>query len=210
MEESFRKKYGDAMADEFAGFMTEKRIRKTNRKGDQEMAELTGTAASAADAGARKEKRVSDSYTECTHCVLSSDINGTGRLFGGKMMEMMDQAAGICAMRHCGGPVTTAAVDGLQFKRGAMINDIVIAVGHITYVGRSSMEVRVDVYVEDIRTGMRYTMNRAYFTEVATDENGHPVPVPYGLLLETETQKAEWEGALRRKEMAKKRRAEGY
>jgi hypothetical protein len=66
------------------------------------------------------------------------------------------------------------------------------------------MEVRVDVYVEDIRTGMRYTMNRAYFTEVATDENGHPVPVPYGLLLETETQKAEWEGALRRKEMAKK------
>ncbi len=157
-----------------------------------------------------KDKLVSDSYTECTHCVLSSDINGTGRLFGGKMMEMMDQAAGICAMRHCGGPVTTAGVDALQFKRGAKINDIVVAAGHITYVGRSSMEVRVDVYLEDIKTGMRYTMNRAYFTEVATDEDGRPVPIRYGLRLETEAQKAEWEGALRRKEMMKQRRTEGY
>ncbi len=157
-----------------------------------------------------KYKTVQDSYTECTHCVLSSDINGTGRLFGGRMMEMMDQAAGICAMRHCGGPVTTAAVDNLQFKRGASINDIVVAVGHITYVGNKSMEVRVDVYVEDLKSGMRYVMNRAYFTEVATDSEGNPISVPYGLKLETEAQKAEWEGALQRKEMAKQRRKAGY
>ena len=157
-----------------------------------------------------RDKTVAESYTECTHCVLSSDINGTGRLFGGKLMEMMDQAAGICAMRHCGGPVTTAAVDNLQFKKGAGINDIVVAVGRITYVGTTSMEVRVDVYVEDIRTGMRYTMNRAYFTEVSTDDEGRPSPVRYGLKLEGEAQRAEWEGAVRRKAASKKRREEGY
>ena len=171
----------------------------------KEQKETAGTAETR-----ERDKLVSDSYTECTHCVLASDINGTGRLFGGKMMEMMDQAAGICAMRHCGGPVTTAGVDSLQFKRGAMLNDVVIAAGRITYVGRCSMEVRVDVYLEDIKTGMRHTMNRAYFTEVATDGDGRPVPVRYGLKLETEAQKAEWEGALRRKEMMKERRTAGY
>ena len=72
------------------------------------------------------------------------------------------------------------------------------------------MEVRVDVYFEDRETGTRRMINRAYFTEVCIDEKGHPVPVPYGIEPETESEKAEYEGALKRIEMRKLRRSEGF
>ncbi len=125
-------------------------------------------------------------------------------------MQWMDEVAGIAAIRHAGIQVTTAAVDNLVFKRGAYINDIVVVESRVTYVGRSSMEVRVDVYVEDKETGMRSPINRAYFTEVCIDEAGKSIPVPYGLEPETEAYKAEYEGAKKRIEMRKHRKREGF
>ncbi len=159
----------------------------------------------------RPTKTTADSITEWSHCLLYQDINGTGRLFGGRIMEWIDEVAGVTAERHCGGSVTTASVDNLQFKRSAKLNDIVVMIGKITYVGRTSMEVRVDSYVEDKKTGMRYVINRAYVTEVfVDDETLHPQQIPYGLELLTENEKAEWEGALRRIQMRKQRRMEGF
>ncbi len=158
----------------------------------------------------RPKKKVEDSKTEWMHCLLYEDMNGTGRLFGGRIMEWLDQVAGITAMRHSGGAVTTAAVDNLQFKAGAYVNDLVVMVGKMTYVGRSSMEVRVDVYVEEQATGKRRVINRAYFTEVSVGEDGSPRQVLYGLEVETEAEKAEWEGALKRIEVRKQRRREGF
>ncbi len=155
-------------------------------------------------------KSVEDSKTEWVKCIQYEDINGSGRLYGGRLMEWMDQVSGIAATRHCGGFVTTAACDDLQFKNAAYINDILVIVSKITYVGRSSMEVRTDVYIEDRETGLRRVINRAYFTEVHVDENGKPCPVKYGLQVQSESDKAEWEGALRRIEMRKKRRSEGF
>ena len=127
--------------------------------------------------------------------------DGTGRLYGGRLMEIIDEVAGIAAVRHCGGNVTTAAVDNLQFKHGAFLNDIIVVIAKLTYVGRTSMEVRVDTYVEDKETGMRRSINRAYFTEVCVDDNGRPIPVRYGLLYETESEKAEKEFAEKRRRM---------
>ena len=72
------------------------------------------------------------------------------------------------------------------------------------------MEVRVDTYVEDIRTGMRHVLNRAYLTEVCVDDDGTPVTVPYGLNIRTENEKAEWEGAVKRRELRRQRRMEGF
>jgi acyl-CoA hydrolase len=72
------------------------------------------------------------------------------------------------------------------------------------------MEVRVDTYVEDRKTGLRHVINRAYLTEVCLDDDEKPITIPYGLKIETECQKAEWEGALKRIAMRKKRRAEGF
>lgn len=146
-------------------------------------------------------KHVADSLTEWSCCLQHKDINGTGRLYGGRLMEIIDEVAGIAAVRHCGGNVTTAAVDNLQFKHGAFLNDIIVVIAKLTYVGRTSMEVRVDTYVEDKETGMRRSINRAYFTEVCVDDNGRPIPVRYGLLYETESEKAEKEFAEKRRRM---------
>ena len=155
-------------------------------------------------------KTVQDSTTKMTKCLQYKDINGDNRLFGGRLMEWIDEVAGIVAVRHCECSITTAAVDQLIFKAGAFLNDIIILIAHPTYVGRTSMEVRVDTYVEDIKTGQRHMINHAYLTEVCVDENGRPKPIPYGLELQNETERIEWEGALKRQQVRKERKAQGY
>lgn len=155
-------------------------------------------------------KTVESSHTEWMKCVQYEDINGSDRLFGGRLIQWMDEVAGIAATRHAGGQVTTVAIDNLQFKKGAFINDIIVVIAKLTHVGNTSMEVRVDVYVEDRDSGMRRVINRAYFTEVHVNDEGKPIPLKYGLSLESEIEKAEWEGAEKRIEIRKQRRLEGY
>ena len=155
-------------------------------------------------------KKVEDSVTEWTKVLRYDDINSEDRLFGGRLMEWIDEIAGTAAVRHCSEAVTTAAVDNLQFKKGAYLNDIIVIIARITYVGHTSVEVRVDTYVEDRKTGMRHVINRAYLTEVCVDKNGTPITVPYGLEVISESEKAEWAGALKRIAMRKLRRCEGY
>ena len=81
-------------------------------------------------------------------------------------------------------------------------------IGYLTFVGNTSMEVRVDTYVENI-AGERRPINRAYVTLVALDENDTPKQVP-GLLIESKTEMAEWEGAKKRRQMRKMRKEEGF
>lgn len=154
------------------------------------------------------EKKISDSMTEHTQIIMSNHINGAGRLFGGRLLEWIDMVAGVVGRRHSEKNVITAAIDNLQFKAGAYINDIVVLVGKVTYVGNSSMEIRVDTYVEDA-TGMRKPINRAYLVLVALDEKGNPTRVPR-LAINTEAEKAEWEGAVKRAELRAHRRQEGF
>lgn len=154
------------------------------------------------------EKTTKDSITEHTQIIMAPHINGAKRLFGGQLMQWIDVVAGVVARRHSGCNVITAAIDNLQFKDGAYENDIVVVIGKITYVGTSSMEVRVDTYVED-EQGMRTAINRAYLVMVALDEQGKPTKVPR-LLIENESERAEWEGALKRVQLRKQRRIEGF
>ena len=151
-----------------------------------------------------------ESVVETIKSVRSSDINGYGRLFGGRLMEWIDETAGLAAVMHCNRMVTTAAVDNLQFKAGVSLGEIVVLRAKVTYVGHTSVEVRTDTYVQDVETGIRKSVNRAYLTEVCVDKDGRPVPVPYGLLLETENDRAEYEGAKLRRKYRKLRREEGF
>lgn len=121
----------------------------------------------------------------------------------GEWMQWLDEVAGVVAMRHAMTNVTTASIDNLKFIKGAYQNEVVVIVGKLTYVGRTSMEVRVDTYVES-KEGIRRPINRAYFVMVALDENDRPVEVPR-LLLETEQEKAE-----KRKEMRTRKKTEGF
>lgn len=153
-------------------------------------------------------KSVNDSLTEQVFVVRSQYINGYGRLFGGQLMQWIDELAGVVCRRHCGRTVTTASIDNLNFKDAAYQNDMIVLRGRMTYVGTTSMEVRVDTYIED-EQGVRRCINRAYIVMVAIDEDGKAIPVP-GLRIETEEERAEWQGGGKRYQLRKTRRCEGY
>lgn len=155
-----------------------------------------------------EERKVSDSLVETVHMVRPNHLNGAGRLFGGILMQWLDDVAGLVAKRHTRGNIITASVDNLRFIHGAYQKDVIVIIGKVTYVGNTSMEVRVDTYVESM-DGMRMPINRAYFTMVALDENDKPKRVPR-LILETESEKAEWQAAEKRREMRIKRKEEGF
>ena len=101
-------------------------------------------------------RRVADSAVIQTQLVLNSHLNGAGRLFGGQLMEWIDVVATVVARRHAHCNPTTASVDNLQFKEAVHLNNTLIIEGKLTYVGRTSMEVRVDTFVESL-SGARKT-----------------------------------------------------
>lgn len=148
------------------------------------------------------KKTVSQSITQQIQILMPSDINGYDRLFGGKLMEWIDVVAAVVARRHSNRNVTTAAVGHLEFKAAAYVNSTIVLKGQITYAGRTSMEVRVDTYVEKLN-GDQEMINRAYLILVALDEDNMPTPVPQ-LILETDEEKQEWEAAKLRREFRKK------
>ena len=156
----------------------------------------------------RATKKVSDSLTEQQYLICPAHINHYGRLFGGQLLKWIDELADIVAIRHCGSTVTTAAIDNLQFQAPAYTGDMIVLRGFVTYVGRTSMEVRVDTYRESL-DGKREMINRAYIDMVAINCKGQPEEVPQ-LLLENEEQRQEYEAAQKRKLLRKQRRQEGF
>ena len=151
-------------------------------------------------------KRVADSATENAKIVQAKDINGQNRLFGGKLMEWIDETGALAAMRHCGGLVTTCAVDQLVFEHGATLNQVVVLKSKVTYVGNTSIEVRVDTFVEEPETGDRFSINHAYLVFVHVDENGKPIPIRCGIKIESDSEREEWENAQIRSTLRKERK----
>lgn len=142
-------------------------------------------------------KRVSDSYTEQVQILTQANLNGYSRLFGGQLMEWIDVVAAVVARRHSGKNVTTAMVDSLEFEGPARGNDTLVLTGKITYVGYTSMEIKVQSFVEELN-GTKRLINTAYMVLVALDENEKPTEVPR-LILETDEEKMEWEEGKKRK-----------
>jgi len=153
-------------------------------------------------------RTVDYSKTEQTHLLMSRHMNGAGRLFGGQLLAWIDEIAGIVAKRHSSSNIITACIDNLEFKNGCYLNDLVVLIGYVTHVGRSSMEIRIDTYREK-PDGSRHPINRAFFVMVALDEFEKPVEVPR-LKIETIEQQAKWESAIKRTELRIQRKLEGY
>lgn len=148
------------------------------------------------------KKKVSDSYTEQVHVLTQANLNGYNRLFGGQLMSWMDVVAAVVARRHSERNVTTAFVDMLKFTAPAYANDTLLIRGKITYVGNTSMEIKVNAYVEDLK-GRRKLINTAYIVMVALDDREHPTKVPR-LLPETDEERIEFENGKKRYERRKK------
>ncbi len=152
-----------------------------------------------------RKKSPRESMVEMTELVLPNDTNLLGNLLGGRLMHMVDVAGAIAAQRHSNRTVVTASIDSVTFKRPVKQGQIVILKARVTWVGRTSMEVSVDVYSEDFMSGEQKFTNKAYLTLVAVDSDSKPVEV-CGLLLETDEDRQEHAAAeVRRCERLRKR-----
>ena len=138
------------------------------------------------------------SRVETTHMVQPPDTNHHGSAFGGMIMQWMDIAAAISAMRHCREPVVTVAVDDLHFARSIRLGDVVVINAQVNHTGKTSMEVGVRVERENQKTREREHCLTGYFTFVAVDSDNRPIPVA-PLKTEGEDDKRRFEDAERRR-----------
>ncbi len=112
-----------------------------------------------------------------TEIVLPNDTNGLGNMMGGRLMYLMDKCAAISAQRHANGVCVTAAVDSVEFQGPIRQNEVVILESWVNRAFRTSMEIELRVTAEDPRAQTRRSSNRAFFTFVALDSDGRPMPV---------------------------------
>jgi acyl-CoA hydrolase len=148
-----------------------------------------------------KSKFARESLTIATEQVLPNDTNHIGNLFGGKLLQWMDTTAAISAHRHCKRVCVTATVNNVSFNNPVKQGSILTLEAKVSRAFNTSMEVFIDVFVEDPVTGERKKSNEAIYTFVAIDQNGSPLPVPE-LVPETDEEKSRYDSALRRRQLA--------
>lgn len=132
--------------------------------------------------------------------VLPNDTNPLNNLMGGRLLHWMDIAAAISAQKHCNNIVVTASVDNVSFRHAIKLGDVITIEAKVTRAFSTSMEVRLDVWAENIPSGTRVRSNDAFYTFVALNKEGKPIAVPE-IEPETETEKKLFEGALRRRQL---------
>ena len=145
-------------------------------------------------------KTPTDSHTIMNELVLPNDTNTLNNLMGGRLLHWMDIAAAISAQKHCNRIVVTASVDNVSFKQPIKLGDVITIEAKVSRAFSTSLEVRLDVWAENIPTGTRVKSNEAYYTFVALDQNGRTIPVPE-LIPETIEDMVLFEGALRRRQL---------
>ena len=146
-------------------------------------------------------KTPSQSFTTVTDMVLPSETNPLNNLFGGELLARMDRAASIAARRHSRRIVVTGSVNHVAFNRMVPLGSVVTIEAQVTRAFKSSMEVHMDVWVEDRESGERTKANEAIYTFVAVDDTGRPIQIA-PITPETEIEKQRYDAALRRKQLS--------
>ena len=148
-----------------------------------------------------KAKTPSQSRTVMTDLVLPSETNPLNNLFGGELLARMDRAASISARRHSRRITVTASVNHVAFNHSIPLGSVVTVEASLSRAFRTSMEVFIDVWIEDRFSGEKTKANEAIYTFVAVDETGKPTEVP-PIEPETELEKQRFDAALRRKQLS--------
>ena len=146
-------------------------------------------------------RTASQSKTIVTDLVLPSETNPINNLFGGELLARMDRAASISARRHSRRIVVTASVNHVAFNRAVPLGSVVMIEAKVSRAFNSSMEIYMDVWIEDRESGECVKANEAIYTFVAVDDMGRPVRVPE-LVPETELEIERFDAALRRKQLS--------
>src|SRR6185312_13346565 len=147
-----------------------------------------------------KGKLSRESFTIMNELVLPNDTNTLNNLMGGRLLHWMDIAAAISAQKHCNRIVVTASVDNVSFKHPIKLGDVVTIEAKVSRAFNTSVEVRLDVWAQNIPSGARVKSNEAYYTFVALDQEGRVKPVPE-LIPETAEDIVLFDGALRRRQL---------
>lgn len=142
---------------------------------------------------------VRESVSEYSELALPNDANGLGNLLGGKIMHLVDLTGAIAAMKHARSPVVTASVDHMDFIHPVKLGQLVRLRGSVNRVFRTSMEVGVKVWVEDLIRGEERHISSAFLTFVAVDRAGGRVEIP-PVIPETDDEKRRYEEAGKRRE----------
>ncbi|TNE81593.1 MAG: acyl-CoA thioesterase [Bacteroidetes bacterium] len=145
-------------------------------------------------------KTPSQSTTIMNELVLPNDTNTLNNLMGGRLLHWMDIVSAIAAQKHSNRTVVTASVDSVSFNQSIALGDVVTLKSYVTRAFRTSMEVFIEVWCENIPKGTRFKCNEAYYTFVAVDGNGRPISVPE-IKPETEEEITKYDGALRRRQL---------
>ncbi len=148
-----------------------------------------------------KTKTPKESLTVLTDLVLPGETNPLDNLFGGELLARMDRASSIAARRHCKRIVVTAAVNHVAFTKAVPVGSVLTIEAKVSRAFNSSMEIFVDVWIEDRESGDKTKVNEGIYTFVAVNETGTPVNVP-SISPETEIEKERFIGALRRKQLS--------
>lgn len=154
----------------------------------------------------QKGKPVSASRITLSQMMGPQDTNGYGNVHGGVIMKQADEAGGLVSMRHAQAPTVTVAVDSMTFMHPIHVGNLVLFNAELTYVGTTSMEVRVEVIRENPVTAEQIVSNTAYFVYVALDADGRPKAVP-PLIYETDEERERAKLAQERQAYRKKQRA---
>lgn len=142
-----------------------------------------------------------DSKAIHTDLVLPSETNPLNNLFGGELLARMDRAASIAARRHSRRIVVTASVNHVAFNKAIPLGSVVTVEAKVSRAFKTSLEIVIDVWIEDRESGRRTKANDAIYTFVAVDDLGNPVPVPE-IEPQTDLEKERHEAALRRKQLS--------
>mgnify|MGYP000256142049 CR=1 FL=1 len=148
-----------------------------------------------------KAKNPSASLTVMTEIVLPNDTNNLNNLFGGELLARMDRAASISARRHSRRIVVTASVNHVAFNKSVPLGSVVTVVAKVSRAFKTSMEVYIDVWIDDRESGEKTKANEAIYTFVAVDDAGNPVKIP-AISPQTTEEQHRFEGALRRKQLS--------
>ncbi|HEX7869499.1 MAG TPA: acyl-CoA thioesterase [Chryseobacterium sp.] len=148
-----------------------------------------------------KIKKASESLTVMTNIVLPNDTNQLRNLFGGELLARMDRCASISATRHCERRVVTASVNHVSFDHPIPEGGIVVMESKVSRAFGTSMEIYVDVWLDDPINHKKIQTNKGIYTFVAVDEFNRPIPIPQ-MEPETELEVERFDAALRRKELS--------
>lgn len=146
------------------------------------------------------KKYARESFTIMNELVLPNDTNTLNNLMGGRLLHWMDIAAAISAQKHCNRIVVTASVDNVSFRHPVKLGDVISIEAKVTRAFNTSVEVKLQVYAQNIPSGSRIQSNEAFYTFVAIDQNSRTIAVPEAIP-ETDEEKELYEGALRRRQL---------